>query len=134
MKLSHLRQVGIAALLGLAATAAHAQSANRLALVIGEANYAGAPLPTAANDATLISQTLSADGFDVSEFHDLDRVGLQANIEAFVNKVRAAPVGAAVTVYLSGIGASADCDDLLLPVDAHIVSSADVAKVGFSMT
>ena len=134
MKPSFLRRVGMAALLGLAATSAHAQSANRLALVIGEANYAGTPLPTAANDAALVSQTLSADGFDVSEFHDLDRAGLQANVAAFLAKVRAAPDGAAVTVYLSGIGASADCDDLLLPVDARIAAAGDVAKIGLSMT
>ncbi len=65
-----IRSQAVAALLAatcLAAPAfAHAPApalqsappANRLALVIGEAGYVGAPLQTAANDAALVAKTL----------------------------------------------------------------------------
>ena len=52
---------------------------NRLALVIGEANYSGDALPTAANDAALVARTLTADGFDVTELHDLNAPDLNSN-------------------------------------------------------
>ena len=130
-----LARLALAGTIAFGALPAFAQDApQRLALVIGEANYAGGPLQTVAADATLVAQSLTAEGFDVSEFHDLDHSGLADNTAAFLNKVRAAPPGAAITVYLSGIGAIADCDDVLLPVDAHIASPADVARQGLSMT
>ena len=130
-----IARVALIGLIAIGALPALAQSAPpRLALVIGEANYAGGALQTVAADATLVAQTLTAEGFDVSEFHDLDHTGLADNTAAFVNKVRAAPAGAAVTVYLSGIGAIADCDDVLLPIDAHIANAAEVARQGLSMT
>ena len=64
---------------------------NRLALVIGEAGYVGAPLQTAGADAALIAKTLGAEGFDVSELHDLNTPDLAAGYQAFLAKVQAAP-------------------------------------------
>jgi len=37
----------------------------RIALVVGNANYQTGSLPTPANDAGLVAQTLQAAGFDV---------------------------------------------------------------------
>src|SRR5262249_21688924 len=44
----------------------------RIALVIGNGNYQSGALPTPANDAGLIAQTLQAAGFDVVGARDLD--------------------------------------------------------------
>jgi hypothetical protein len=120
-----------------AATGASAQNpspANRLALVVGEAAYSGDALPTAAADAALVAQSLAAAGFDVTELHDLGAADLASQYQAFVAKVAAAPAGAAVTVYLAGLGVAVGCDDYLLPVDARIATEADAPRVALSMT
>ncbi len=107
--------------------------ANRLALVIGQAAYNGDALPTASNDAALVAQTLGADGFDVTELHDLDTPNLASSYRAFLAKVAAAPPGAAVTVYLAGLGVNVGCDDYLLPVDARIQAASDVPRIALGM-
>jgi Caspase domain len=58
-------------LIPLAAGAAHAEQ--RIALVIGNAEYQAGALNTPANDAGLIAQTLQASGFDVVGARDLDQ-------------------------------------------------------------
>ena len=126
--------VGWAAL-ALAGTPVAADVApNRLALVIGQASYSGDALPTAANDAALVARTLASDGFDVTELHDLNTPDLDAGYRAFLEKVKAAPPGAAVMVYLTGLGVSVGCDDYLLPVDAHIQRESEVPRIALSMT
>src|SRR5471030_3321304 len=50
-----------------------APSERRIALVIGNANYEAGALPTPANDAGLVAQTLQAAGFDVTGARDLDQ-------------------------------------------------------------
>lgn len=45
----------------------------RIALVVGNANYQTGSLPTPANDAGLVAQTLQAAGFDVTGARDLDQ-------------------------------------------------------------
>ena len=119
-----------------AATGAAAQGAppNRLALVVGEAAYSGDALPTAGADAALVAQSLTGAGFDVTELHDLGTADLAQKYQAFVAKVAAAPPGAAVTVYLAGLGVTVGCDDYLLPVDAQIATEADVPRISLSMT
>jgi hypothetical protein len=122
------------ALVAAAATGSAAQSANRLALVVGEAAYSGDALPTAAADATLVASALSGSGFDVTELHDLGTADLAVQYKTFLATVAAAPPGAAVTVYLAGLGVNVGCDDYLLPVDAQIATEADVPRIALSMT
>lgn len=132
-----LRTTALAGLATLAFAISPAQAqapSNRLALVIGEAGYNNAPLPTAANDATLVARTLVADGFDVTELHELNTPDLAANYQSFIAKVKAAPPGVAVTVYLAGLGVNVGCDDYLLPIDARIQAAADVPRIALSMT
>jgi hypothetical protein len=57
---------------GMASATAQA-AATRVALVIGNANYSSGALPTPANDAGLIAQTLQAAGFNVTGVRDLDQ-------------------------------------------------------------
>src|SRR5450631_3370028 len=63
----------LACLLAIATDSRAAPSERRVALVIGNANYQAGALPTPANDAGLIAQTLQAAGFDVTGVRDLDQ-------------------------------------------------------------
>ena len=69
------------------------QQERRIALVIGNAAYAKAPLSTAANDGGLVAQTLQAAGFDVSGARDLDGDTLRGAFRDFMKKAEdAAPI------------------------------------------
>jgi uncharacterized caspase-like protein len=59
-------------------------------LVVGNANYASGALPTPANDAGLIAQTLQAAGFDVVGVRDLDQDSLRRTFRDFIAKASAA--------------------------------------------
>jgi len=52
----------------------------RFALVIGNSEYKAGRLPTAANDAGLIAETLRTAGFDVAGARDLDQDTLRRSI------------------------------------------------------
>src|SRR6187455_1314712 len=83
----------------------HAQEQEkRIALVIGNGNYQGAPLATAANDAGLIAQTLQAAGFDVVGARDLDGETLRQTFRDFIDKARKAGPDTVAVVYLAGYG------------------------------
>ena len=62
----------------------------RLALVIGNSEYKAGRLPTAANDADLIAETLRRAGFDVSGARDLDLNRLRQSSREFIDKLSAA--------------------------------------------
>ena len=83
--------------------AAHAQAAERrIALVVGNANYQTGALPTPANDAGLVAQTLQAAGFDVTGARDLDQDSLRHAFRDFIDKASASGPDAVAFVYLSG--------------------------------
>src|ERR1700682_4361608 len=88
---------------GLALASAQAAE-TRLALVIGNANYPSGVLPTPANDAGLIAQTLQAAGFDVTGVRDLDQDSLRKTFRDFIAKVSAAGPDTAAFLYLSRYG------------------------------
>ena len=72
----------------------------RIAFVVGNAAYKVGALPTPANDAGLIAQTLQAAGFDVVGARDLDQNGLHDAMRDFIAKVNAAGPDAVAFVYL----------------------------------
>jgi uncharacterized caspase-like protein len=118
----------------LAEGAAEAHPPARLALVVGEAAYAGARLPTAANDAGLVARTLAAEGFEVTELEDLNAADLASAEQAFVAKARSTPAGGALVAYFGGLAVNVGCDDYLLPVGARITTQGEVPRVALSMT
>ena len=103
IRLKTLRTLAAAGLVfaSSALLASTALAADRLALVIGEAGYAGDPLPTAAADAALVAKTLGAQGFDVTELHELGAADLAAGYQAFLAKARGGPT-TEITVYSPG--------------------------------
>ncbi|MBS1165656.1 MAG: peptidase caspase catalytic subunit p20 [Proteobacteria bacterium] len=98
----------------------------RIAFVVGNAAYTAGALPTTANDAGLIAQTLQAAGFDVIGARDLDHNGLSDAMRDFLSKASAAGPDAVVFVYLAGYGLQYQGDNYFLPVDAEIANATDV--------
>ena len=103
-----------------------AGSQKRIALVVGNAAYAAAPLSTAANDAGLVAQTLQAAGFDVVGARDLDEDSLRRALRDFADKAAASGPDTVSFVYLAGYGVQLDGENYIVPVDARIASAADV--------
>ncbi|MFX6945499.1 caspase family protein, partial [Acinetobacter baumannii] len=72
-----MKTLFFAALAILALTLPAGAAERRIALIVGNANYQTGSLPTPANDAGLVAQTLQAAGFDVSGARDLDQESLR---------------------------------------------------------
>ena len=99
-----------------------------LALVVGNAAYADAPLPTAANDAGLVARSLSQTGFAVTAAGDVDRSTLDNLFEAFAAQVKAAGPGAIAVVYLAGYGVQFSGDIYILPIGAKVARECRRAR------
>ncbi|MBV9287863.1 MAG: caspase family protein, partial [Hyphomicrobiales bacterium] len=97
----------------------------RIALVIGNAAYSEAQLPTTANDAGLVAQQLQAAGFDVSGARDLDGDSLRRAFRDFIDKAREAGPDSVAMVYFAGYGLQFEGENYLVPVDAQIPTAAD---------
>ncbi len=118
----------------LAARAQAERTANRIALVIGNAIYANAPpLPNAANDADDVAAELKKLGYEVfgSPKTDFTKAELAAMIDVFQRK---AVTAEDAVVWYAGHGKEmreADNEaprDWIIPVDAKINSKSDVAR------
>ncbi len=106
--------------------AANAQNAGpRLALVIGNAQYAD-PLATAANDAGLVAETLRGAGFDVTGAANLDQDLLRRASQDFLAKATQAGPDAVVFVYLAGRGLQYEGENYFAPVDAILAHDTDI--------
>ena len=99
----------------------------RIALVIGNAAYQAGPLPTAANDAGLIAQTLQAAGFDVIGARDLEQDSLRRAFRDFLEKATSSGPGTVAFVYLAGYALQLEGENYFIPVDAKIGRDSDVA-------
>ncbi|MGB8401321.1 caspase family protein, partial [Bradyrhizobium sp.] len=119
--------VSVFLLLALAPAGAQAQE-KRIALVVGNANYTAGALPTPANDAGLIAQTLQAAGFDVIGVRDLDQDSLRRTFRDFIAKVSAAGPDTVAFVYLGGYGLQLEGENYFVPTDANIARDANVSS------
>jgi len=117
------------ALLGLilvAPSVSAAQSERRIALVIGNAAYQQGALPTSANDAGLIAQTLQAAGFDVVGARDLDGDTLRHTLRDFIQKAAASGPNTVAMIYLAGYALQMSGENFFVPVDATLVHDTDL--------
>ena len=101
---------------------------HRVALVIGNANYQTGALPTPANDAGLVAQTLQAAGFDVTGARDLDQESLRRAFHDFLDKVTSSGSDTVAYIYLSGYGLQLEGENYFVPIDARIPSDANVSS------
>ena len=119
-------------LFGSLASASAQAAEQRLALVVGNANYSSGVLPTPANDAGLIAQTLQAAGFDVVGVRDLDQDSLRRTFRDFIAKVSAAGPDTVAFVYLSGYGLQLEGENYFVPTDANIARDVNVSSEAYA--
>lgn len=117
-----------AAILMLAAGQTHAA---RVALVIGNANYAKSPLLNPLNDAKAISAKLRALKFKVTEVLDLKRNDIGITIERFLGQISR---GDSALFFYAGHGVQVDGRNYLLAVDAALQSQYDVPLNAIDVT
>jgi len=84
-----LTSILVVAALAFTSAKSAQQTEKRIALVIGNGAYQAEALPTSANDAGLIAQTLQAAGFDVLGARDLDQDTLRRTFRDFLDKASA---------------------------------------------
>ena len=107
-----------AVLFAWAATAQ--QTEKRIALVIGNSGYQAEMLPTAANDAGLIAQTLQAAGFDVVGARDLDQDALRHSFRDFLDNATGSGTDTVAFIYFAGYGLQLEGENYFVPIDARI--------------
>src|SRR5512139_2827417 len=112
--------------LAFASATSAQQTEKRIALVIGNAAYQAETLPTAANDAGLIAQTLQAAGFDVVGARDLDQETLRRTFHDFIAKATASGPNTVALVYVNGYGLQLEGENYFVPIDAKIARETDV--------
>jgi formylglycine-generating enzyme required for sulfatase activity len=118
--------LGICLVLGWLTAPALAEP--RLALIIGNSNYAGdlGKLPNPANDATLMAATLSKLGFKVTRLVDADQKQMKRAISDFGSALAAAGPDAAGLFFYAGHGVQVAGENYLIPLRAEIAKEADV--------
>lgn len=118
-------KLGLAALL-LSTTAALADG--RVALVIGNADYAHAPRALSAErDVEAVADALSAAGFDVTFGLDLTRVEMRAVMDQFAANIDQADE---IVIYYSGHAVRMSGRTFLAPTDYNPVGPVAVAMDG----
>jgi uncharacterized caspase-like protein len=137
MRRTGLAAILAAALIGLAAGAARAapetrkpvaDTAPRLALVIGNANYAKlGRLANPGRDALLMAERLRQTGFEVTSVADRDLKSLSQDVEEFAQKVKARGPSTVAALYYAGHGIESDGVNYLVPVSADIKKRGDIA-------
>src|SRR5215475_9746993 len=106
--------------------------AERVALVIGNANYPDArtPLSTTIRDARTLADEFRRIDFDVDFKENLNKQNMRAAIDAFLNKIRN---GTTALFYFSGFGIQVSRQTYLLPVNAQMWTEADVRRDGINI-
>ncbi len=98
----------------------------RIAFVVGNESYAAGALPTAANDAGLVAQTLQAAGFEVIGARDLDADMLRRSYADFLKRVTDAGPDTVAFVYLAGYGLQYGPANYYVPIGATVSRDLDI--------
>lgn len=119
-------------MLGHAAHAALPDERPRVALVIGNSDYADMPLINPVNDADLMSATLKTLGFEIIDLRNATFRDMRRAVRDFTDKLADAGDNAVSLVYYAGHGMQVGGRNYLIPVDAVIEREADVDVEGFA--
>ena len=124
MSFRGLVPLAAAAMLGLQLLATPASAGQRVALVIGNGSYDHAPsLANPLNDATDIGAALDRLGFAVTRLDNAGYSDLRRGLQQFS---LAASASEMAVVFYAGHGIEVDKRNFLVPVDARLLSDADV--------
>ena len=111
----------------LVADPAAAQTGERIALVVGNANYAVASLANPHRDAEAMAALLTRAGFMVDKQLDTDLPQLRAAVDRFGSAIRNPSVKFGL-FYFAGHGLQQDWRNYLVPVSANIRMATDVPQ------
>jgi len=98
----------------------------RIALVIGNSEYASGPLLNPANDAKLMADSLSSLGFEVIARRNADQITMKRAIEEFGSRLEKAGADAVGLFYYAGHGVQLNGRNYLIPTTARIEREGDV--------
>ncbi len=98
-------------------------SAVRIALVIGNSNYASAPLKNPVNDATDMAAALREAGFQVTLGTDWTKRQMETAIREFGTRLRSGGIG---LFYFAGHGMQVRGRNYLVPVGFELGTESDV--------
>lgn len=117
----------------VAATTVTRVPSNRIALVIGNANYpdANEPIANAIGDSLDLAASLRSRNFDVDMIEDATTEAMDAAIESFVAK---AGPGITAVVAFDGYGLQSGHENYMIPTDGQIWKERDVRRAGFSLS
>ena len=111
-------------ILGLLSLRSDAAQEVRVALVIGNTDYANTrDLPNAVRDAALVGTTLTKVGFSVTPLTNLSQADMTTALRNFLRTAATADVA---LVYYAGHGIEVDGVNYLVPVDAQLGSPDEV--------
>jgi uncharacterized caspase-like protein len=123
------RWLGVLGLAVAALSGIRAEAEPRIALVIGNANYAGETLPkldNPINDARLMTETLKQVGFEVASIWDANQIQMKRAIIDFGEKVAMAGPTATAVFYYAGHGVQSGGKGFLIPIGAEIEREVDL--------
>lgn len=120
----------LAALTLLLSATAAAKEPERVALVIGNNAYKGAPLKNPINDARAMATTLRRLGFRVVVLLNADQAKLTSGLETFRGALEEGGVG---LFYFAGHGMQVAGQNWLLPTQAAFANEADVTRGALSV-
>lgn len=101
----------------------------RVALVIGNANYQNAPqLQNPDNDAASMAKFLNSAGFEVVAATDLTQNDMLRVVQDFSAKVSARGPNTVAMVYYAGHGVQLAGENYLVPVDAKVSSQTELVN------
>ena len=104
----------------------------RVALVIGNSKYPGAPLPNPANDASAIAGSLGQLGFTVISKLDAGREAMDNALTSYGEQLaKSKGVG---LFYFAGHGLQVSWRNFLVPVDAALSRAEDVPQQTLDIT
>jgi hypothetical protein len=98
-------------------------SEQRVALVIGNADYASGPLRNPVNDAKAMAAALRSCRFDVIEKLNVNRRDTRTAIRDFAKRIKAGGVG---LFYYAGHGVQVNGENYLVPIGAEMRSEDEV--------
>jgi formylglycine-generating enzyme required for sulfatase activity len=120
----HLIRSALFTVLMLGSAVAAAET--RIALVIGNSNYASGPLPNPANDAQMMADTLTSVGFEVIARRNADQNTMKRAIQDFGARLEKGGPSAVGLFYYAGHGVQLNGRNYLIPTTAQIDREGDV--------
>jgi tetratricopeptide (TPR) repeat protein len=116
----------------LNAEALASDQANRIALVVGNAEYpdSGIILKEAINDSQDVAEELKRAGFDVEKGVDLTGDAMRQAFDRFYSRISK---GSVALIFFDGFGIQSGRQTYIIPVDAQIWTEADILRDGFSI-